>query len=54
MRADNLNDGTVKALLILILLAANIALAVFSPSRATHEGNTPAPTPPRDSYVARR
>ncbi len=43
MRADNLNGGTVKALLILILLAANIALTVFSPSRAAREGNNPRP-----------
>ena len=54
MRARDLNDGTVKALLILILLVANLALALFSPSPATREGNKPAPTPPTESYVARR
>ena len=31
MRAPDLNDGTLKAVLILILLGANIALAVFLP-----------------------
>lgn len=32
MRADRLNDGTLKALLILILIVANIALSLL-PSR---------------------
>lgn len=55
MHADDLNDGTVKALLILILLAANIALSTFAPpSQPPREGQHPAQTPPRENYVARR
>jgi hypothetical protein len=53
MRADDLNDGTVKALLILILIAANIALSVFAPSRSTRDSSNPAQTPQNESYVAR-
>ncbi len=37
MRAPDLNDGTLKALLILILLGANIVLAQFHlPERLAH------------------
>jgi hypothetical protein len=53
MRADDLNDGTVKALLILILIAANIALSVFAPPRPARYGSNPAQTPQNESYVAR-
>lgn len=36
MRAENLNDGTVKAFLILILLAANAGLLAFSERSRSH------------------
>ena len=56
MREDNLNDGTVKTFLVLILLAANIALAVFAPSASKlgrEEHAQRSTTPQNESYVAR-
>jgi hypothetical protein len=43
MRASDLNDGTLKALLVLILVAANIVLQVApAPAPAGPPGNPPA------------
>jgi hypothetical protein len=54
MRAPDLNDGTLKAFLILILLGANIALAVFLPKPpASSERPDFARTSPAQTYVAR-
>ena len=58
MRAENLNDGTLKTFLILVLLLANILLAVLSPSAmkqpAREEHPQKSETPPMEAYVARR
>lgn len=57
MRAENLNDGLLKALLILLLLLANILLSALSPSATKPPGYAErAPrsaTPPHTAYVAR-
>ncbi len=54
MRAPDLNDGTLKALLILILLGANIALAVLQPKPSGSPARQEfARTPPVQTNVAR-
>ncbi len=54
MRAPDLNDGTLKAVLILILLGANIALAVFLPKPPASRGHPDFDRTPRvQTNVAR-
>jgi hypothetical protein len=58
MRAENLNDGTLKTFLILVLLLANILLSVLPPSAMKQPAREGQPqksaTPPMEAYVARR